>query len=102
MVAEDEIKFKVFFNFANAVHDGGVVFDTNLGSDLISTEWGFLAENIHSHLASGFNVGNTGFATHLFNCEIIVLCNFFDNLFGGGRAEFGGAVDADGTVFDKL
>jgi len=38
LVAERKIQFKIFLDFFYAMHDGGVIFNANLGSDFVSTE----------------------------------------------------------------
>ena len=39
LVAEGEVKFEVLFNFFNAVHNGGVVFNADFGGDFIGAEF---------------------------------------------------------------
>ena len=34
LVAEDEIKLEVLVDFLDAMHDGGVIFNTDFGGDL--------------------------------------------------------------------
>ena len=38
LVAKDEIKFKAIINLLDAMHYGGVIFDTNFGGDFGGTE----------------------------------------------------------------
>ena len=100
--AENEVELQIVFDFTNTVHDGGVVFDADLGGDFVGAEVEFFAEKEHSDLAGIFDVGDARFATHFFDGKVVVFRDAFDDLFGGDRAEFVGLIDGDRAVVDEL
>lgn len=101
LVAEVEIEFEIRLDFADAVHNGSVIFDTNLAGDFGSTHGEFFTEDIHSNLASGLDMGDAGFAAHFFDAEVVVFGDTFDDLLatGGARPTIG-VGEASGTTFD--
>lgn len=100
LVAKDEIKLKVLFNFFNTMHNGCMVFNTNFAGDFGCTKREFLLEKEHGDLAGGFNIGDTRFAAHFLNGNLIIFGDLFDDLFGGDGSELGRFIDRDGAVLD--
>lgn len=82
LIAELEIELEIFFYFLDAVHDGGVIFDANFIGDFGGAETELFGEKEHGDLASGFDVGDTGFTEDIFGGEVVVFGDFFNDLFG--------------------
>ena len=102
LVAEGKVELKVSFNFFDAMHNGGVIFDANFVGNFIGAHGELLGEDKHGDLAGGFDMGDTRLAPQLGDGELIIFGNFFNNLLTGGGADFGGAIDVGRAVFDKL
>ena len=102
MVAKSKIEFEVLFDFFDAVHDSGVVFDADFGGDFIGTETEFGGKDKHGDLTSSFDVGDARFTGEFFNREVVIFGDLFDNLFWGGGTQFGGFINTDGSILNEL
>ena len=102
MVAKSEIELEVLFDFFDAVHDGGMVFDADFGGDFIGTETEFGGKDKHGDLTSGFDVGDARFTGEFFNRKIVVFGDLFNDLFWGGGTKFRRFIDTDGSVLNEL
>ena len=102
LFTEEEIEFEVVIDFFDAMHNGGVIFDADLGGDFVGAEVEFFTEEVHGDLAGVFDVSDAGFSAHFFDGEFVVFGDFFDDLFGGDGAHFVVFIDGDGTVINEL
>lgn len=102
LVAKDKVETEVLIDFLDAVHDGGVIFDTNFGGNLGGAETEFFREEVHGDLAGGLDVGYAGFAAHFLRGELEIAGDFVDDLFGIDRVGAGGFVDGDGAILDEF
>ena len=102
LVAEGEIEFEILLDAADAVHNGGVIFDADFGSDFVGAEAKLLGKEIHGDLAGVFDMGNAGFAAHFLDREVIILGDLLDNLFGRNGARLGAFANGNGAVLDEL
>ena len=102
LIAEDKIKTEVLVDFFDAMHDGGVVFDADFGSNFGGTEAELFGEEIHGDLTGGFDVADAGFATHFFGSELEISGDFVDDLFGVDRMRTRSLIDGNGAILDEF